>query len=105
MAMRGWRRIGIIVSVIWVFVGGFWGNNIGIHEGDTAKVYYDLCLRRDNSDWAKCRADFETSYKRDIQYHWHYAAFLAFVPIPIAWLIVWGCIALGRWVHRGFAAP
>ena len=27
------------------------------------------------------------------------------VTIALGWLIVWGCVALGRWVHRGFAAP
>jgi hypothetical protein len=87
MRTSGWRRLGIVLSVLWVFVGGFWGNNIGVHEGDFAKAMYDVCLHGD-SDWAKCTADFEASYKRDIQYHWYYAAFLAFVPIPIAWLIV-----------------
>ena len=100
--MRGWKRIEIVLSVVWVFVGGFWGNNIGIHEGDFAKAMYDICLRKDNSDWTECGVDFKNDYKRDIQNHWLYAAILAFVPIPIAWLIVWGCVAVGRWIHRGF---
>src|SRR6516165_5274515 len=26
------------------------------------------------------------------------------VTIALGWLIVWGCVALGRWVHRWFAA-
>jgi hypothetical protein len=52
--MGGWKRIGIVLSVIWVFVGGFWGNNIGIHQGDFAMGIYDICLRTDNSDWGKC---------------------------------------------------
>jgi hypothetical protein len=101
--MRGWKRIGIVLSVVWVFVGGFWGRNIGIHEGDFATALYDICLRMDNSDWTKCGADFKNYYERDIQNPWLYAAILAFVPIPIAWLIVWGCVAVGRWIHRGFA--
>jgi hypothetical protein len=25
------------------------------------------------------------------------------VTIALGWLIVWGCVALGRWVHRRFA--
>jgi hypothetical protein len=24
------------------------------------------------------------------------------ISIALGWLIVWGCVALGRWVHRGF---
>jgi len=27
------------------------------------------------------------------------------MTIAIGWLIVWGCVALGRLVRRGFAAP
>jgi hypothetical protein len=27
------------------------------------------------------------------------------LTIALGWLIVWGCVALVRWVHRGFAAP
>jgi hypothetical protein len=27
-----------------------------------------------------------------------------FVTIVLGWLIVWCCVALGRWLHRGFAA-
>ena len=26
------------------------------------------------------------------------------VTIALGWLIAWGCVAFGRWVHRGFAA-
>ena len=26
------------------------------------------------------------------------------VLIGLGWLSVWGCVVLGRWVHRGFAA-
>jgi hypothetical protein len=102
--MGGWKRIGIVLSVIWFFVGGFWGNNIGIHEGDFSKAIYDICLHTPNSDWHKCDVEFETGYKRDIQYHWLYAAILAVVPIPIAWLIVWGCVSVVRWIRRGFAS-
>jgi len=27
------------------------------------------------------------------------------VTIALGWLIVWGCIVLGRWVRREFAEP
>jgi len=101
MKARGWRRIGIVLSVIWVIVGSFWGNTIGIHEGDFAKAKYDVCVRKDQSDLAKCTADFETDYKRDTQNLWLYVAILAFVPI----LIAWGCVAVVRWVRRGFVEP
>jgi hypothetical protein len=29
-------------------------------------------------------------------------AIVALAPIPIAWLLVWGLVALVRWIRRGF---
>jgi hypothetical protein len=34
----------------------------------------------------------------------HFVLGADLVTIALGWLIAWGCIALGRWVHRGFAA-
>lgn len=33
---------------------------------------------------------------------WYFAAIFAFVPIPLAWLIVYAFIGLWRWTRRGF---
>jgi hypothetical protein len=27
------------------------------------------------------------------------------VSIALAWLVAWGCVAVGRWIRRGFVAP
>jgi uncharacterized membrane protein len=102
MRLNGWQRIGIVASVIWIFVGGFWGNNIGIHEGDWAINLYRVCLDANPNGWDECTKTFDSNYVAAVQYHWYYAAFLAFVPIPLAWLIAWGLISLARWIRRGF---
>jgi hypothetical protein len=100
--LNGWQRIGIILSVIWILVGGFWGNSIGIHEGDLEVTWLGICLKIHPDDWAGCHRDFNKDFAEAIQYHWYYAAFLAFAPIPVAWWIVYGLVGLGRWVGRGF---
>lgn len=100
--LNGWQRIGIVLSIVWIFVGGFWGNNIGIHEGDWAVNLYRICLQTHSGDWGACSKQFNTDYVEAVKYHWYYGAFLAFVPIPIAWLIVYGLIALTRWIRTGF---
>jgi hypothetical protein len=87
---------------VWILVGGFWGNNIGIHEADWTKDSLATCYRIRPDDWAGCDREFEKNFNEAIQYHWYYAAFFAFVPIPIAWLIVYGFIWLTRWISRGF---
>jgi uncharacterized membrane protein len=101
MRLNGWQRLGIVASVIWIFVGGFLGNSLGIHEGDWAVSMYKLCLHA-SPDWNTCSKIFDRDYVEAVQYHWYYAAILAFVPIPIAWLVGWGFVALVRWVRSGF---
>ena len=27
--LNGWQRIGVILSVLWIICGGFWGNDLG----------------------------------------------------------------------------
>jgi len=49
-----------------------------------------------------CASEFDKNYVEAVKYHWYYAAFLAFVPIPIGWLVVYSLIALTRWIRNGF---
>jgi hypothetical protein len=102
MRLNGWQRIGIVVSVLWVIGGGIWGNEVGISEGDWAVRAYKRCLETKSNDWPQCDRKFEKEYPEAIKYHWANAAIFAFAPIPIGWLAVWGCVALVRWVRRGF---
>jgi hypothetical protein len=38
--MGGWVRIGIVLSVIWILVGGFLGNNVAIN--DASKLSFSM---------------------------------------------------------------
>ena len=97
--LNGWQRIGIVLSVIWILVGGFWGNTIGFHEGDPALYAHRVCLETHPDDWPGCGRIFTRDF---IEATKDQAAFVAFVPIPIAWLIVYGFVGLFRWIGRGF---
>jgi hypothetical protein len=100
--LSGWQRIGIVLTVIWILVGGFWGNNIGIHEGDWAGNSLSICYETHPDDWTGCRSKFDRDFIQAVKYHWYDAAIFAFVPIPIGRLGVYGLIALTQWVRRGF---
>lgn len=107
MRLNGWQRIGIVLSVLWFFVGGFWGNGIGLHEGDWAMNAYIFCLDHDTEPGmqtaTQCSATFDKQWPEAIKYHWWEALIVAVVPIPIAWLLAYFGIWLFRWIRKGFA--
>jgi hypothetical protein len=48
--------------------------------------------------------EYETQHPRDQKMAFAEILVIDLATIALGWLIAWGCIALGRWVHRGFAA-
>jgi hypothetical protein len=101
--LNGWQRIGIVLSVVWVIGGGLWGNAIAIRDGGaTAETEFGLCLDKPNHNYDACSQTFAKDYAKGVAGHWYAAAFIGLVPIPIAWLLVYGLIALVRWIRRGF---
>jgi hypothetical protein len=130
--MKGWRWIGIIASVIWFFGFGalFWNQYV---DDAVAPFAQDLKIcsaieRYSDEFWqTNARDSEELSEKLQVnqdQYencvskaklHWEserpsdgvlatVVFLIDLVTIALGWLIVWGCVALGRWAHRGFAA-
>lgn len=112
MRLNGWQRIGVVASVIWAIGGAIWGNNLGIQEGDWVVREYKFCLARhsvqpdgtvpQDTDWGPCTRAFEKDYPAAVGNHWLYAAVFGLVPIPLGWLVVYGLVALWRWIRVGF---
>jgi hypothetical protein len=130
MAMRGWRLIGIIASVIWFFgFGVFLWNQFVEHA--VAPYARDLktCsaieqssdefsranarnseelsekLQANQDEYEKCasKAKLQWESERPSDSVLAIAVLVIdLVTIALGWLIVWGCVALGHWVHRGF---
>jgi hypothetical protein len=55
-----------------------------------------------DTDWKPCQVAFERDWGPAVKDHWSYAAASAFIPILIAWLVVYFFVALGRWIAAGF---
>jgi hypothetical protein len=104
MRLGGWQRIGIVLSVCWILVGGYWGNQVGLSEGDWVRARFAACLEArsiqtdgsvpKDTDWRPCDVAFDRDFPHAIRNHWYYAAVFAFIPIPLAWLLVY---ALRDW--------
>jgi hypothetical protein len=117
MAMKGWIRLGIVLSVLWLPVGYIWGMS-----GDNwATKYYIQCVEmnddrayHDNNDldmkrWEerdqRCQENFTRSRPAAFKEQQINAAVLAIFPIVLGWILGVVAIAVGRWVYRGFMSP
>ena len=102
MRLNGWQRLGVIASIVWAVIGGFLGDDIGIHAGDWASRALLACLEMGAQSDAVCDATFRHDFTAAVANHWYYAAFLGLGPIPVAWVIAYGLIGIWRWVVSGF---
>ena len=99
MGLSGWQRVGVVLSVVWLLVGGYWGNSMGLHKGDFAVTQFTVCMENSGSpDNASgvCLDQFDKDYAGAIKDHWREALIVGIVPIPVAWLLVYGLIGLAR---------
>jgi hypothetical protein len=63
----------------------------------SAQSHYDAALNG-------CYAKLEQTRAMWLVGSWGDAAISALLPIPVAWLLVWGLVGLVRWIRRGFQA-
>lgn len=101
--LNGWQRLGIVASVVWALYGVWWGLKL---RYDPIWETYSDCLGAADSGLGTdeaCRGMLQQSLAVADVDKWLATAFVALVPIPIAWLIVYGLLRLVRWVRRGFA--
>jgi hypothetical protein len=119
--LGGWTRVGIILSVIWFFgFAGYWWNyghrDAGKHlelEGRTCKFLLDVANERSNADTSANWGHYHDCTNRAIA-TWQTAVvstnqaipgllIVSLITVGLWWLVIWGLVALIRWVHRGFA--
>jgi hypothetical protein len=105
--LNGWQRIGIVLSVVWAVVGPIYIEQE--HEAyarDEARFSYRLCrdAQSSSADPSECSKDYDRTYEAFLGWKpsWGNWALLAFVPIVGGWLLMWGIVALVRWIRRGF---
>jgi len=99
MRIKTWRRVGVTLSFVWLLVGGYWGNSAGLHRGDFAVKQFTVCMENSATPGnasGVCLDQFERDYAEAIKDHWREALITAIVPIPVAWLLVYGLIGLVR---------
>jgi len=112
--LNGWKRIGIIASIVWIL-------GAGVHtydsEIDSASAYItpihvacDSYLAEQTGDTRKnwlSECDKEANDYLKVAYRnaWFAAALFAFIPVPLGWGFTYLVLFLVRWVKRGFVRP
>jgi hypothetical protein len=107
--MNGWQRIGIVLSVLWVFGAGFYQRKTDMDRAGTMGGWaMSVCERvqtsKGSNDFSRCTGEFERMFNTFAENSWGNVGFVALAPIPIAWLLVYFVVWISRWVRRGFAS-
>ena len=102
--LNGWKRLGVVLSVIWMPIGLFYGSGQAI-EGATWQVSGALraCLERNASGMDTCDAAYTKDWAVAVaqSHHWWWGIAGAVIPIVVCWLLAWALVATVRWVMAG----
>jgi len=107
MKLNGWKRIGIIASVVWMVGAGpytLWivgkANDRQFEESDRVECLPILGSNR--TIYEHCVANLSNYRLSQIPYERLDAVLMAIVPVPFAWGLAYLVLFLVRWVKRGF---
>lgn len=102
MKLNGWKRLGIIVSIIWIVTAYLYTFNTRRYARIQMvdNVWIPNCPPRALSEvqWEECVKRYEDFLNRTIPGDHMEAALVALVPFPFVFMIIF----LVRWVRRGF---
>ena len=107
MKLSGWKRIGIVASVVWV-IGGYFHEFHSVYDRalESYSTIKTHCYEHVDDDASptkdECDRDFELSLNETFHDAREAGIFAALVPIPIAWGVTYFALFLGGWVKRGF---
>lgn len=99
MHLNGWQRmIGVVASVCLLIGGTTWIDfSVTDQLRKRAVSEYHACQEKAPEDQPPCPAKFARDLRPATHFHWQ-AALYALIPIPIVWLIIYGLVALMRWI-------
>jgi len=110
MRISGWKRIGIIASVVWIFGAGTYTlNTTSDADSKAAARLTTDCDATLPPNHTQAQYDHCNSLSMDphqihaqLSDEWVTAGVVAFVPVPLGWGITYLILFLVVWVRRGF---
>jgi len=107
MRLNRWVRLGIVASVLWALVVGYYTlhtfTELAIENANASRrLCVDAATVDDPKFGERCSEEWMRNFKRGINNSYGHAAIRALAPIPFAWLFVYLAVLIWRWVARGF---
>jgi hypothetical protein len=107
MRLNGWRRIGIVASVIWAIGAPIYLDSAA--QKDALEVFgrsYEHCRDIPRNDPNRCYEEASRLYETVPRYTFggdpQNIAVVSLVPIVLGWLLVYALVYLVRWIRAGF---
>ena len=97
--LHGWARIGIVLSMVWAIMGSIWTLNLLF---ETVYQNYATCQTLISASPSDCQQLFQTQLAEARERRITAVTIVGLGPIPVAWMLVYGLVALVRWIRRGF---
>ena len=102
MKLSGWKRIGIIASIVWILGAGIYTFIAANNSDIKAAGEVTLSCRETGTLSYVCDKRGTDYLARMTPYEPLKAALAAIVPVPLGWGLSYLLLFLVRWVKHGF---
>ena len=101
-----WQRLGIVLSVLWAFGACTYQRMTDIERANTFVDWsYKVCIESLNLDhifdYSSCLAQIPKDLAIWLDGSWASVAVVAFLPIPVAWILAFVSLKTLQWVKQG----
>jgi hypothetical protein len=105
--IRGWHRVGIVASVIWILAAGFYQRNIDTQgANNVSEASYEFCTDRQRllqgrdsaymADVGRCTAQAVEDRAAWVDGGWSNLAIVMLSPIPVGWGFAYLAVVVAR---------
>ena len=112
--VNGWKRIGIIASVVWIL--GAWIHTFNSVTDSASEAMASIQVRCDSNlagktggawdeGFNECNKQANESLAKANKDARLWATLVAFVPVPLGWGFTYLILFQVGWVRRGFMQP
>lgn len=109
MRLNGWQKVGLVLSIVWLVGAAIHQRNSDISQADSQATFaYNICAVGQSAtaggDLKYCQLERAKTRTLLMGGSWGNVAFMALVPIPLAWLAAFILIYVGKAQAIGFRA-